>query len=446
MFRNKKNLLMTALAALIVVTSIMAVVRTRKGSNDFDTYYGAGKAALTHSGIYYSGEYYEETADVAPFLYAPVMACFFALFSLFPVSAAAVLWNVFNIALFGISLRFAMALMGLSWQQIYEEAKKRPAAGLASAAFVLSLFLDNLSMAQANVVIFFLLLASIYLDRRGKPFWAGFVLAAAILFKLTPLLFCLYFLFRRSGKALAGILIGLILLTAAVPAAVLGWENNRVAHRQWLGRTIKPLLVQWVPAWKNETLHPRKKTAEEIEHTHFGNLMGPKNQSLQAAAMRVFLKDRNAYADSTSFPIYAARKYRKMPVLIGIEKHKLELATRAVQLLMFLVLLVLSFRYVPGSVFPASAGVISLYFLSLTVFSPIARSHQFVSWIFPVLVFWAWKVRGRAAAFWPIGWACAVYFLQALPYGKAAGAGAWANLILWGYFACMTARPGLSKS
>ena len=84
----------------------------------------------------------------------------------------------------------------------------------------------------------------------------------------------------------------------------------------------------------------------------------------------------------------------------------------------------------------------------MTLLSPLARSHQFVSWIFPCAVLllaqseWLGNARARMKT---LVAAAVFYCLQALPYGKPAGMGTAANLILLVYFASQLLRKRAEK-
>lgn len=428
-----KYLVAAILAALVITTSLITAYRSPRGSNDFDTYYNAGRAVIDKTPLYYTGEYHEDQGNIGPFLYPPVAACFLALFSPLPISAAAVLWNLFNLTIFFLCLRWVLEFSGGGWNELKGKwLEQKLPVKILSVALPVALLLDNLTMAQINIFIFFLAMASLAAWKKEKKLLAGFFLAASVLVKLTPLLFVFFFLFRKEWKVLAGTLLGGILLTVVIPAGIFGFETSRIYHRQWLGRTIKPMLVNYVPAWKNQEMHVKKRTAEEIANIQLANVLTVKNQSLQSALTRLCLKDRNGYAYSTAFPIYAARKYEKLPVLFPVEREHLQVLVRAVQAGLVLVLLFLTIKTSSHKKGLALLCILSLYFLSLPLLAPVARSHQFISWLFAAV-----SLLFLPAGRWRnLAWAgAAVYFLQGLPYGKAVGFGAWANLLLWISFA-----------
>jgi len=64
------------------------------------------------------------------------------------------------------------------------------------------------------------------------------------------------------------------------------------------------------------------------------------------------------------------------------------------------------------------------------------RTHQYVSWSFIFLSFvWIQTHFPSPSLKWAGRLSCLLYFLQALPYGKAVGLGTWANLVLWIFLA-----------
>lgn len=425
-----------------IVTGLVAGHRAKKGSNDFDTFYAAGRAILTHQGIYYQNEFYKDSEKVSPFLYPPAAACFFSLFAAFPLKPSAFLWNTFNLSLFIASLILTVKILDPSPKDLCLRFCRLPIGSrIVFTVLALSMLMDNLAMAQVNILIFFLILTALCLMKSRQDFWAGAVLSVAILIKVTPALFALYFLLKRNWKALGGLGAGAILLTVMIPTLFFGWPQNRLVHRQWMGRAIKPILIPLIALFEKDNTHPMAKSAEKIRAEKLGGSLAEKNQALEASLTRLFLKNRNSFAYDAAFPMYAARRYEKLPVLFGgVDREILAAIIRTLQagILIFLIYLWSPRR--KGTSPALIPFEISLIFLSMTLISPLARSHQFVSWIFPyATVLWAQtrysnarQTRGLSAA---MLLSFIFYVLQALPYGKAAGMGTWANLSLWMGFA-----------
>jgi hypothetical protein len=412
-----KKIAAVLLIVFMGITGAIAARRAVKGSNDFDTFYAGGRAVMTGQGVYYTGENYE-TKEGGPFLYPPFAACFFALFAWLPLPAAAFLWNAFSIGLTALSISLSLRILRTQKQDL-AALRKGDIAMFTILGF--AILLDNLTMAQVNILIFALTLAALDSWVRGKKFEAGSWLSIAVFIKLTPALFLLYFLLKRQWKVLAGFMLSSLVLTLVIPTVVFGIENNRLYHRQWAGRMIKPQLVQWVSSLKNEPPHPDKKTASVLEKDRRSVQLIDKNQTLSAALHRLFLKDRVRYGYEPE-PIYAARRYEKMPVLIPVPE------TLLVRIIAVLRLLLIGALIYVTLLAKLDLRVFAAFFLGMTLLSPLARTHQFISWIFVYLALAPSGHKGILAA---IRVAAVLYFMQALPYGRAAGFGAWSNLTLY---------------
>lgn len=443
---NHNKIFFLTLVLFTVVTGIMTVYRAHSGSNDFDTFYYAGRAVLDSDGLYYIDEYYSENPKIGPFLYPPFAACFFALLAWLPLTLAAFLWNILALACFGLSFVLIGKLFSSSNEHMQQAFFRlsRWDQGLL-LVFLISVFLDNLAMAQANLFVVFLCLAGLALFLTKRPFFSGLVFAAAVGIKLSPLLFFVYFLFKRQWRLLAGFVLGGILCTAIIPILFLGFETNILYHRQFLGRTIKPMAIEFLSVAGIEVEDRRQERpgaerhfnsfSERVSHNRLTGRLVDKNQALEAALTRVLLRDRQSLGTG-SHPIYVAQDYEKMPVLFGgIKQAKLNVFIRVLQGLLF-------FGFVFIFLFPVRKDRLiqmnyeyGLIFLSMTLFAPLARSHQSIFWLLPVLaIFYFWRGEGdsrNGKGLLAARLAIVVYLMQALPYGKAAGFGAWANLILW---------------
>lgn len=444
----KKNHLYFVLAGFIVLMGLITAHRAHSGSNDYDTFYEAGRAVLTGEGIYYKGEYHEQGSKTGPFLYPPFAAIFFALFSWMPLSISAFTWSLGLVSAFAACFLWSLGQVNVRLHQVKELwAQAHLIDKLIFPLFAFVLLLDNLTMAQFNLAVLAVCMAGLTLWRFDSKFFAGIVIAFAALMKVTPALFLIYFLMKRQWRVLGGALIGLIIGSIILPTLIFGLENNRIYHRQFLGRTVKPMIISIQAKFSApEEDHPLKKSAEEIEHVRLTSQLTKKNQSLSAAMSRLLLKNRNEFAFSDAAPIHAAKKYKKLPVLFGgINKKYLGAVIRGVQILLLLILIWIWSRRSrnphPLKIPIETASV----FLSMTLLSPLARSHQFVIWLLPLTIAFCFNhgallkkgctymLDKPNIAFLTYGVRAAFlfYILQAIPYGKAAGMGCWANVVLW---------------
>ena len=83
-------------------------------------------------------------------------------------------------------------------------------------------FLSDLHHGNNNLVILFLIVAALEAWRRGYDVLAGLVLALAISYKVTPALFVLYFLLKRSWRAAGATVLGMGVFLLIVPSLVIG--------------------------------------------------------------------------------------------------------------------------------------------------------------------------------------------------------------------------------
>jgi hypothetical protein len=142
----------------------------------------------------------------------------------------------------------------------------------------LRMFLSDLHHGNINLLILFLVVATLMAWRQGYDVLAGLALALAITFKVTPALFVPYFLFKRSWRTVGSTLLGLALFFVIVPSAVLGPEFNGQCLAMWWQRMLSPFVMgdDISPQEMNQSLggvvtrllveHPRQQT----EHGYGG--------------------------------------------------------------------------------------------------------------------------------------------------------------------------------
>jgi hypothetical protein len=102
---------------------------------------------------------------------------------------------------------------------------------------------------QMNFVAFLPLIAGLLVAQREttqSQILAGLLVALAVAVKVTPVIFIVYFLWRRrwllSGAALAGLVLWLLV----VPALAFGWEQNL----RWLGQWARIMIFPYVTETK----------------------------------------------------------------------------------------------------------------------------------------------------------------------------------------------------
>jgi hypothetical protein len=160
--------------------------------------------------------------------------------------AAALTWYYVKVGMFVICVIWAFRLV---------ESQDRPFPAWAKAlAIVLSIrpILGDLTHGNINIFILFVVMASLYSFSRGRDRLSGVLLALAIACKVTPALFIVYFLWRRSWHTLIGCAFGLVLFFFIVPSLVFaaqegslseGWHQNWSALTAWKKGMIDPYLI-----------------------------------------------------------------------------------------------------------------------------------------------------------------------------------------------------------
>lgn len=104
--------------------------------------------------------------------------------------------------------------------------------------------LSDLHHGNINILILFLVMATLEAWRRGYDVLAGLSLALAIAVKVTPALFLPYFLYKRSWRTSGATLLGLALFLVIVPSAILGPAFNGRCMATWCQRMITPFVVE----------------------------------------------------------------------------------------------------------------------------------------------------------------------------------------------------------
>ena len=92
---------------------------------------------------------------------------------------------------------------------------------------------------QANQITMWTLLlcvAGLALVERRRGLLGGGLLGLAVLIKTLPIAFALYFVLRRRWRALAGMVIAMVLFDAVPSIAFFGWTGAIAEHRAWLRR------------------------------------------------------------------------------------------------------------------------------------------------------------------------------------------------------------------
>jgi hypothetical protein len=102
----------------------------------------------------------------------------------------------------------------------------------------------DLSRGQVDVVMLAAMSFGIYLAAAGRDLRAGFWLSLPASVKLFPLLLVVYPIWRRRWRMLAGVVAGMVLALAVLPAVALGPARTNELYRVWIQVLAKPALGQ----------------------------------------------------------------------------------------------------------------------------------------------------------------------------------------------------------
>lgn len=172
------------------------------------------------------------TPPIMPLMLFPLMKL--------PPLAGALAWFVLKSAL-AIGA-FCMVM------RMAARAGQRVPAWVEGAILFLSCrpILSDLHHGNNNLLILFLIVAACDFWTRKRDVAAGLTLALAITCKVTPALFGVYFLYKRSWKLVAACAVGGILFLFVVPSIFLGPSFNWELLMTWWHRIIRPYVASGV--------------------------------------------------------------------------------------------------------------------------------------------------------------------------------------------------------
>ena len=161
--------------------------------------------------------------------------------------------------------------------------------------------LQDIQEGQTNLLMLLPLTLGLCAAQLDKPAWkwlGGILVGFAVCIKVTPLVFLIYFLWKRQWHVAGGVVAGLMSGLLFIPAAIFGWGQNLAWLKQWTRIMIVPYLkgghltyfvgqsipvfiarlIRHVPAFP---MHPDK-----LHPAHYVNVM---NVSAPAADMIIRL-------------------------------------------------------------------------------------------------------------------------------------------------------------
>ena len=233
---NKRLFWFIVLAAFVFLLKGYGIGRVISGGmgTDFRSFYTAALGFFGGGNIYdakYLAEVAEE-ADISgrvfPYLYPPPLAMYMS-----PLTALGSAWTVRLWQLLSLALCLLILVQSINLTASLQRSTGIPRDALLSALALLLLailpFDNNLGMGQVNVLVLTLIVCSLVqsLDR-NHDFSAGFLLAAAALIKVTPVVFLVYFLINGRHRVFYGFAAGLAVLVA--PSVIISGGPTQWGH------------------------------------------------------------------------------------------------------------------------------------------------------------------------------------------------------------------------
>lgn len=100
----------------------------------------------------------------------------------------------------------------------------------------------DITHANINIFVFFEIALAWWLFVNHRDLMAGVIIGLAIVTKVTPGLLLVYFLYKRAWRVVLGAGVGLFLFAGLVPTLILGLERNLVLLDGWFSLIIRPYL------------------------------------------------------------------------------------------------------------------------------------------------------------------------------------------------------------
>lgn len=215
-WKDSGNLFKTCFLIVLGFLLFVCVYRAldKAPGSDFYVFFHAGEQLLKGEQLYFWSDQDRQ------FLYPPFAAFIFSILSVFPFKVAAVIFSVFNLALWFYTLLLADKVIS-QFTGISASVKLLVLGFLFSYNF----YFNNLIFLQVNLILYLFTLLFLSYYQQKKYLLASIFLAAAISFKVTPVVFLGWLFFRGHQKAFF-FTIGFTMLFFLVFPFLRGYENG----------------------------------------------------------------------------------------------------------------------------------------------------------------------------------------------------------------------------
>ncbi len=156
-----------------------------------------------------------------------------------PPMTAALTW-------FWLKVILTLGSIALVFRMVRQPDDRDPMPGwlqLTILALSFRPILSDLHHANNNLIILFLVVVSLTAWRKKYDVGAGLALGLAIAYKVTPGLFLIYLLWKRSWRAAGATCLALGLFLVIIPGVILSPEFNGECLSSWYHRILRPYAV-----------------------------------------------------------------------------------------------------------------------------------------------------------------------------------------------------------
>ena len=216
---TNKNLALICLA--LVLSGYMLAIKNlpEKMPLDFRSFYFASQVFADGGNIYdfrdvnAAAKLLKGKPHVYPYLYPPPLAFYVLPLGEMEGRTAGRVWSYLCAAFAAASILISIMICK-SLLKIPDSANTLLLFAAVVFAAILP-FYNNLKMGQINVIVLLFVTSSVLMAMvHGKDILAGMLLAPAVLIKVTPVGFLIYFLIQKKYKAFLGLLLGSFLVIA----------------------------------------------------------------------------------------------------------------------------------------------------------------------------------------------------------------------------------------
>lgn len=225
-------------AAIIALLMLPYLGLKAWNGGDFNTYLAAAQNLSNGMNCYHSWLSYGNSQVPLQYGYSPLFATLLIPVTYLPIGLPQLLFLIADVFMLVRILKMLMELLSLNGGII--KLKWLVLVLLFSIRFIL----HNLEMVQLNILLLWFSMEGLYqIFFRNRIFMGSLLLALGINFKLLPLVFLPYLLYRRQWKAFGAVVLlsGIFLLT---PALMWGWDMNTQLHSEWWS-IINPMNAQY---------------------------------------------------------------------------------------------------------------------------------------------------------------------------------------------------------